>query len=227
MYRYLPAVAALTLFFGVVALATTNAFEDHPKQDPPVVSPEPQCPPLTDCPLPTGVPQELLPENYPSNPTPVPNAFVVNGIEIPIPEGAHPGIGIGDPGGGIWFYATGEYDSTLIFSPNGWISGIELRSADLEEYRPAFDALEVAADPINVGGRTLRIPWGTVYRPPMFPVPESTADAPEDALWLHLLKRGQSILTFDIDGRVVTERIAGEDADEFRPILDVLSDADS
>lgn len=150
--------------------------------------------------------------------------LVLNGITIPLPSGAHflPGP-ISEPNYTTFSCVRGE--SQVTFSPEGWIAYASVSAVDLDAFDPTLDALALAAAPVSVGGANFRVPRGAIYFPPLFSEnPEGWSGPPEEAPSLHLLKRGNSTVSFDDDGNVVAARIAEEDADDFAPILEALGE---
>jgi hypothetical protein len=157
------------------------------------------------------------------DPTPKPEPFVVNGVEIPIPSGAD-SIPPFTHTTADWAYATPGWESQVVFTSEGWITFILIMPEHLDDFRATLDALERAADPALINGRTFRVPWGAVYHVPFFaPWTGAYAGPPEEAPWLHYVKRGDSIISFESDGTVVAERIAEADAADFRAVADALS----
>jgi hypothetical protein len=240
MFRLLPVVLSLAFVVGVVALAMTSAFEgdalnDLSSRPTPTL---PNCSVVPDacdryysdstpitCPAPDC---NVWPGRTPppgGDPTPVAKPFVVNGVEIPIPPGAESMSAVGSgPADWEYFTHTPRRASQIAFTTEGWIYGIEIRPEDLDDFAPTLDALAEAADPVVISGKSFRVPRGAVYHEPFFaPRTSAYAGPPEESPSLHFIKRGNSIISFDDSGKIVVERIANEDAADFRPVTDALS----
>lgn len=101
---------------------------------------------------------------------------------------------------------------------------MSIQPSDEGDFEATFNTLAVAADDGVVVGRSFRVPRRTAYHA-AWPddLAMGYAGPPDEAPNLNVLKRGDSLLSFDQDGRIVADRIDAKDADDFRSILDLLS----
>lgn len=131
------------------------------------------------------------------------------------------GTVLSEPGGLSYMYTRGS--SRLQFETNGWMIRYEVADEDRSDFEPTVEALFTAAPPVTVNGEAIRVPRGATYQYPIFAdTPEDYIGLPEEAPNLHVIRRGESLISFDSDGTIIVERIDAEDADDFGEIVSVL-----
>jgi hypothetical protein len=231
MRRYLPAVAGVAGVLAVAAVTTTVVVGGgEPREavfEPSVTVGAPSDPPAdasivpmdTTPPCPPCGAVNPLPEDYPTNPQP---PIRVNSNEIPVPVGAASGAGVRDPGGSFLFFRKGG--SVISFTSQGWIIELSVNAEDVSAFAPTIEALAAAADPVVLNKKSFRVPRGAIYRPPIFEVlPDGFVGPADEWPIYHVIKRGETLVSFDRDGTVIAMKVAPGDAEDFQAVVDALS----
>jgi len=146
---------------------------------------------------------------------------VINGVTIPLPDGAVHTMGLQDPGGGFHSYET--ENSRLAFLGNGWLFENRIAEGERDRFAAAIEALHKAAEPITFNGVVIPVPAGALAHPPIMEFAEGWAGSPGKAPNLFLIEIGDSYLSWDVQGNVVGDEVKSEDAADFAPIREALS----
>lgn len=221
-------VPAAVVFTVVVGLSV--ALADRSDPPPPVELPPSDPTPPPPSPIPDPCPEGYVCDEsgVPIVPivteVPVPEPYVINGITIPLPDGAWPGGVHRLPGGWAHLYEKG--DSNILFSLDGRLIVYQVSDSERENFQPAVEALHEAAPPLIVGGVEIPVPLGAAFQESISPEPvEGWLGVPEQGPHLNVISRGESWVSFDREGGVVASDIRTGDEGDFSAIVTALQSA--
>lgn len=169
------------------------------------------------------------PDDLPCIPLPTPNATYrpidparVNGVEIPVPEGATVGVGIMDPGGTLYIYST--VDSRISFLANGWLMNNSVTGEEEAKFASSLERLHSIADPLQIGDKVIPVPLGAVIKPAISDSALGFAGPAGLAPNLIAIDLGESRLSFDLTGRVVVDEVKASDEASFGSVRQALGE---